>query len=554
MSQPRTNRPLKDRLRHNAGLLGMAVVAIAVGVTLAVPLPAQAQFWFPFGGQPRRPPGSVPQQQYNQQYNPFGGGFFGGEEPRREAPVDYSHAPSPPSRHSDVAPTTSIVVLGDAMADWLAYGLEDAYSDRPEIAIVRKPRAGSGLIRYDNRRDAADWAQTAREIIASEKPKFVVMMIGANDHQTIRERAPTGRPANQTPAKPGAAQTPAKPGAAQVPPPTPDAAALAAEEAPPDQSDEGTNPAADTARSAGPSGPFEFHSPEWEAAYIKRIDGTIAAMKSGGTPVIWVGLPAQRGPRATSDASYLNDLYRSRAERAGIIYVDIWDGFVDEQGRYSPSGPDFEGQIRRLRSGDGVYFTKAGARKLAHYAEREIDRAISDRAIPVALPSNVDVSPPGTRPGPNTRPLAGPVIPLTVSNSGGDELLGGARPPARPVSADPLAARALTRGEAIPAPSGRADDFSWPRGSGNAATLVVEPAAPASATASRTVPNPPPAAAAPPAAKPPTTTGKPAANAAGATALRADPDAAADDKPKPAPKRVTPPTPQPFNPFGGIFR
>jgi uncharacterized protein len=164
----------------------------------------------------------------------------------------------------------------------------------------------------------------------------------------------------------------------------------------------------------------------------------------------------------------------------------------------------------------------------------------------VALPSSVDVSP-GTRPGSaNARPLAGPVIPLTVSSGGGDELLGGARPSARPATLDPLAVRVLTKGEAIAAPSGRADDFSWPRGSGNAASLAVE----APATASRTVPDPPPAAAAPaPAVKP--TTAKPAA--AGATALRADADAPADDKPKPK-RRAPDPTPQPFNPFGGIFR
>ena len=39
-----------------------------------------------------------------------------------------------------------IVVLGDANADWLAYGLEDAYSENPEINIVRKHRTDSGLI------------------------------------------------------------------------------------------------------------------------------------------------------------------------------------------------------------------------------------------------------------------------------------------------------------------------------------------------------------------------------------------------------------------------
>ena len=67
----------------------------------------------------------------------------------------------------------------------------------PEIAIVRKHRPDSGLIRYDQRRDS-DWAQVAREIISAEKPKYIVMMIGNNDRQSIRERAPP-------PVRPGAA-------------------------------------------------------------------------------------------------------------------------------------------------------------------------------------------------------------------------------------------------------------------------------------------------------------------------------------------------------------
>ena len=66
--------------------------------------------------------------------------------------------------------------------------------------------------------------------------------------------------------------------------------------------------------------------------------------------MIWVGLPSQRGPKASADSSYLNDLYRSRAEKAGIIYVDVWDGFVDEAGKFSSQGPDYQGQIRRLRT------------------------------------------------------------------------------------------------------------------------------------------------------------------------------------------------------------
>src|SRR5712692_6912825 len=104
--------------------------------------------------------------------------------------------------------------MGDANADWLAYGLEDAFSEKPEFGIVRKHRTDSGLIRYDARRDS-EWAQVAREIITAEKPKIIVMMIGNNDRQLIREKAPppVARPAGATGTKANAppAQPPAQP-------------------------------------------------------------------------------------------------------------------------------------------------------------------------------------------------------------------------------------------------------------------------------------------------------------------------------------------------------
>src|SRR5262249_1811038 len=117
------------------------------------------------------------------------------ERPRqveKEQPPDYSRAP-PATPRMDA--TVKIVVMGDANADWLAYGLEDAFSEKPEIGIVRKHRTDSGLIRYDQRR-AGEGPQVVREIITAEKPKFVVMMIGNNDRQTIREKASPPTPMN----------------------------------------------------------------------------------------------------------------------------------------------------------------------------------------------------------------------------------------------------------------------------------------------------------------------------------------------------------------------
>ena len=113
----------------------------------------------------------------------------GRESGRGSEPPDYSRAPPATPRKDAIV---KIVVMGDANADWLAYGLEDAYADNPEIGIVRKHRTDSGLVSYDARRDT-DWPQMAREIIAAEKPKVVVMMIGNNDRQTIREKVPPPR-------------------------------------------------------------------------------------------------------------------------------------------------------------------------------------------------------------------------------------------------------------------------------------------------------------------------------------------------------------------------
>ena len=211
-----------------------------------------------------------------------------------------------------------------------------------------------------------------------------------------------------------------------------------------------------------PNGLYEFREERWVELYKKKIEEMIGVLKSKGVPVLWVGLPVVRGPKATADTLFLDSLYRDAAGKAGITYVDVWDGFVDEAGRFLQQGPDFEGQIRRLRSSDGVYFTKAGALKLAHYVEREINRLLAARSAPIVLPTEPATPDANALPDqPAPRPLAGPIVPLVASSVGTDQLLGG--PGARPVAIDAQAARVLVKGEPLSAPAGRADDFAWPR-------------------------------------------------------------------------------------------
>ncbi|WP_052027149.1 SGNH/GDSL hydrolase family protein, partial [Rhodovulum sp. PH10] len=499
---------------RGAGGLALALLVAAEAMLLAVTLlvtaaPASAQLFderFPFRNpfaNPYERQQRYPQRQQQQNWNPFQPQQA---EPQRPAPppVDYSKAPAP--KKPDTPPTTTVMVFGDSLADWLAYGLEVSFQESPEMGVVRKVKTWSGLIqrkvRANLQSEHPDWPAYIRETLATEHPDYVVMMIGLEDRRPIHEttradpQQPAGQPAGQ------AASTNAD-----------------------DDDDDG---------GSGPR--HEFRSEKWSELYIERIDATIAALKSAGVPVFWVGAPPVRGTRSMGDFGYLDDLYRSRAERAGIVYVDVWDGFVDENGRFTTSGPDVEGQIRRLRTPNGVHFTQSGARKLAHFVERELQRAMTARATPVSLPVEEPGKGPETAPAtaPDTaakpaeespngtaRPLSGPVITLTAGpaiTDPSDELLGGdPKKPAKdpkaakdddrkPAPLDAVAAKVLVAGEALPAPAGRADDFKWPRRDPAPVgkdpvvaftTLPMTPMQPERQLVAEAAPEPPAAAAAP---------------------------------------------------------
>jgi hypothetical protein len=454
-------------LTERGPLIALAVAATLLGGIVG---PASAQF-FNFGG-PARP---QPQSRSG------GGGWFGGDlfAPfQQQAPKrveNYSRAPPP--QKTETVPDRNVLVLGDGMADWLAYGLEEAYSERPDMGVIRKHKTVSGLIKYQPKGDPADWAAAAKGILATEKPDAIVVMLGLNDRVPMREPAAEksdSKPADKKTdkkdarakpdAKPADAKTAAKPDGGTDAAAKPDDKTVDTELAPEDTADNGDAPPAIAPEKStrSPNGVYQFREERWVELYTKKIEEMIAVMKSKGVPVLWVGLPAVYGAKGTADMLFLDSLYRDAAGKAGITYVDVWDGFVDEAGRFLQRGPDFEGQPRKLRSNDGVYFTEYGARKLAHYVEREITRLLAARSAPIALPTEPATPDANALPGqPAPRPLAGPILPLVASSVGTDQLLGG--PGSRPAAVDALAARTLVKGEPLAPPPGRADDFAWPR-------------------------------------------------------------------------------------------
>lgn len=197
-------------------------------------------------------------------------------------------------------------------------------------------------------------------------------------------------------------------------------------------------------------------SERWTELYGKRVDEVLAAARGRTGRVILVGLAPVQSPSVSADYERLNEVLRTRAARTGAVFVNVWDGFVDEEGKYMSSGPAVDGQRRRLRQADGTRFTRAGSRKLAFFVQKELTRMLAEPA-----------------PAVDAAPVDGTRAPISLSDGPrpASTLLGGASPfpggrsspVATTVSAGTSdATRLLLEGTPVAPQRGRTDDFTWP--------------------------------------------------------------------------------------------
>lgn len=200
-------------------------------------------------------------------------------------------------------------------------------------------------------------------------------------------------------------------------------------------------------------GTAELFDERWRTIYGRRIDDLLLGLKLQGRPVVLVGLPPVDDAAASERHARLNEILGEHAERAGVIFVDVWDGFVDENGQFMMSGPAVDGQRRRLRTANGIGFTRAGGRKLAFFVDRELGPRLEHEELPA--PGD----PVAARPS---------IIMLTGAGAGvGARALAGGPTPPPPPGGDAApapeegAVRLLVRGEPLPVVSGRTDDFTW---------------------------------------------------------------------------------------------
>jgi len=270
------------------------------------------------------------------------------------------------------------------------------------------------------RDDFYNWPEQIKSLIETEKPAAVVVMLGSNDRQQMKVEDVREQPRSET----------------------------------------------------------------WTKEYERRTDALGKAIADAKVPFLWVGMPAFRVPKMTSDMLAFNDIYHQAAESHGGEFVDVWDGFVDENGAFITSGPDINGQAVRLRADDGINVSKAGKRKLAFYTEKPLMKILGLAAPGSVAPATAPAGAPVEAPAPAAAPIVidrtAPMLLSDPALDGGSELLGAA-PPAK-ANPDLPGEKLVVEGKASKASPGRADDFSWPP--------RTQPAATAAATDTTTAINP----------------------------------------------------------------
>ena len=385
----------------------------------------QRDFYWPWEDRPAaqpQQPAYAPRRERNYADQPAA-------RPRRPAPRPAPVIAREPPAKPKTNPGVQIAVFGDSLAELVGQGIDEAFSDNADVAVFRRAKGDSGLVR----KDVVDWPKAAADYLtANPKVTYAVVMLGANDRQAIREGGQSVEPGDD----------------------------------------------------------------RWRELYRDRVDAMIKVFTDRKVSLVWVGAPPMRNDGLSTGLASLNDLYRERVERAGGAYVDIWPAFVDDQNRYAANGPDVDGQPARLRLPDGVHFTAAGYRKAAHFADLAIKRLMEGRTAPsappvAALPAVDPPKAPGRDAAPGaplddaaaidrlitaslpslpeppglpalpTKPLSGPVLPLTRTEVSPGGALATGRPRLDNDAGFTLD-RALNRGAASPAPRGRADDFRWP--------------------------------------------------------------------------------------------
>jgi lysophospholipase L1-like esterase len=116
-------------------------------------------------------------------------------------------------------------------------------------------------------------------------------------------------------------------------------------------------------------------STSWDAVYSARVGHLMDIARTGDTIVYVVGQPISgRSAGYARHMAHINGLAEGEArKRPDVRYVSTWALFSTPSGAYASSLRTSTGKLVRMRSGDKIHFTGAGAARLARELRRVIE-------------------------------------------------------------------------------------------------------------------------------------------------------------------------------------
>lgn len=197
----------------------------------------------------------------------------------------------------------------------------------------------------------------------------------------------------------------------------------------------------------------------WVAAYQARLNSFLGQLRAARKPVVWLGLPPMSRSEYSAAIAQISALHRLAAFSGGAEFLDIYDRFVGEDGRYSAYGPDVNGQNALMRKDDGIHFSSAGSDKLAFYISQAIRTFYRGGGVSLAVADPLA----GTDAAAMLRPpyqglgqirlleVAGAVMPLSRAPQRADDLL--------LATGAPASGPGFSLEQLVQAPQGRVDAF-----------------------------------------------------------------------------------------------
>jgi len=196
-----------------------------------------------------------------------------------------------------------VLMMGDSMMRLLGIAMEKELKAAGVQPAVSFSSLASGLARLD----AFDWFAKADALMKEHKPATVVVSLGANDRQTLKDV--TGRV-------------------------------------------------------------VMLGTPEWEREYALRIGRIMDELiKGGATRVIWLLLPDMREPVQQEYAKLINTIFTKEAavetRKDKIVLFDSSPLLSRKPGTFSLYVMAPDGAVLTVRDADGIHLTNPGAKRVA---------------------------------------------------------------------------------------------------------------------------------------------------------------------------------------------